>query len=120
MIFGHVRDKFARLTLPLPGQEEPLTVEFILDTGFKGYLSLPQAAINALDAVYLGDRPVAFADGVIRTRPFYQIMLEWQEETHPIEIIALDGKPLLGVELIEGSILQVEMRDGGEVSVEPL
>ncbi|MBV9848174.1 MAG: hypothetical protein JO250_00660 [Armatimonadetes bacterium] len=120
MIYGHVRDKFARLTIPLPGLDGSAAIEFILDTGFEGHLSLPGTVVDTLDATYLGDRPVAFADGAVRTRPFYQIMLEWQDELRPVEIIALDGKPLLGVELMEGSFLQAEMRDGGEVSLEPL
>ena len=120
MIYGHVRDKFARFTLSLPGLDGPASIEFILDTGFEGFLSLPRAVVDALDAVYLGDRPVAFADGLVRTRPFDQIMLEWQEDLRPIEIIVLDGKPLLGVDLIEESFLQAETTDGGEVSIEPL
>lgn len=120
MMLGHVRDKFPRLTLSLPGRQGELSIEFIVDTGFEGQLALPQAVLRELEAVSLGNRPVAFADGATYPCQFFQIMLDWEEELRPVEIIVLEGKPLLGVELMEESLLQVEMTTGGQVSIEPL
>lgn len=117
---GHVRDRFARLMLALPGRDDTVTVEFIVDTGFDGELALPPSLLNTLEAAYVGDRPLLLADGSVRRRPFYHIVMEWDDEERPVEVIALDGNPLLGVELLEGSLFQAEMTDGGEVLVEPL
>lgn len=117
---GHVRDRFARLMLTLPGRDGVAHIEFVVDTGFDGELALPTALINTLDAAYIGNRPLLLADGSVRLRPFYQITLEWDEEERPVDVIALDGNPLLGVELLEGNLFQAEMADGGEVLVEPL
>ena len=120
MILGHVRDRFPRLTLTLPGHNGPVNVEFIVDTGFEGELALPGHLLTHMAVSDASSRPVLLADGTRRERPFYKVMFEWQDEARMAEVVALEGNPLLGVELLEGSLLQAEMADGGEVSVEPL
>ncbi len=40
MIFGRVRGYMPRVSLVLPGMRGPLSVEFIVDTGFEGDLSV--------------------------------------------------------------------------------
>jgi len=91
-----------------------------VDTGFEGELALPSDLLRRLDATYAGDRPVVLADGSLTRRPCFGVAAEWDEETRVIEVIELEGKPLLGVELMEESLLQVEMTTGGQVSIEPL
>lgn len=121
MILGHVRDNFPRVTLSLPGAFGPVSVEFIVDTGFDGELALPGALVRDLERVYAGDRPIQLADGSERARPAFQISLAWdEEEDRPTEVLVLDGVPLLGVNLLEGSLLQAEMTSGGQVQIEPL
>lgn len=46
--------------------------------------------------------------------------MEWEDEVCATDILALEGLPLLGVNLLAGSLLQADMRDGGEVMIEPL
>lgn len=120
MIFGHVRDNFPRVVLTLPSLRGARSIEFIVDTGFDGELALPDFMVRDLDALLLGDRPYMLADGSIVMRPCYRIVLQWDDERRSAEIIDLDGNPLLGAELMVGSLLQVEMRDGGEVTIEAL
>ena len=45
MILGHVRDYMPRVSLLLPGVNGLVSVEFILDTGFDGELSLPPSLL---------------------------------------------------------------------------
>ena len=42
MIEGRFRDGLPRTTLALPGREGPFDIEFVVDTGFDGGLSLPE------------------------------------------------------------------------------
>ncbi len=120
MMLGHVRDNFARVTLALPGRTGAVWVEFVINTGFDGELALPAALLSGLDAAYAGDRPIQLADGTERARPVFRILLEWESEWRPTEILSLDGTPLLGVNLLEGSLLQIEMMSGGQVMIKPL
>jgi clan AA aspartic protease len=120
MNIGHVRDYFARVMLTLPGLVAPLSVEFILDTGFEGQLTLPMSAINALQSTYVGNRRVLLADGSLRDRPSYTTTIDWDDQERMVEIMLLEGSPLLGVELLAEMYVQIEMTDGGEVSIESL
>lgn len=117
---GHVRDNFPRLLLSLPGLENVLAVEFIIDTGFDGELALPAALATQLEILSASNRPVRLADGTLRHRPYYELLLDWEEEPRRTEVLVIEGNPLLGVELLSGSLLQIEVVDGGEVSIEPL
>jgi len=46
--------------------------------------------------------------------------MDWDEDPRPTDVLLLEGTPLLGVNLLAGSLLQAEMTDGGEVSIELL
>jgi hypothetical protein len=48
------------------------------------------------------------------------LTIEWNDEQRLTEVLVLEGNSLLGNELLYGSLLQVEMTDGGEISIEPL
>ncbi len=120
MILGHVRDRFARITLLLPGLDGPLSVEFLVDTGFDGDLSLPLSLISRMETSYAASRRVRLADGYESNQGYRQIMLSWDEDTIPIKVLIVETNPLIGVLLMENYLLQAEMQEEGEVSLEPL
>jgi len=107
--------------LALPAQNgQFVTVEFIVDTGFDGELALPSNVIAGLNVVSSSVRPIMLADGTIRRRPYHEIMLELDEEAKRVEVLEMNGNPLLGVVYLMDNLLQVEMKDGGDVLIEPL
>lgn len=55
--------------------------------------------------------------GGFRQRCFsYEMMLEWEGEERLVEVLTLDGNPLVGNGLWQGTILQAENEQGGELS----
>jgi clan AA aspartic protease len=120
MIVGHVRDNFPRIAIRLPSVGQPINIEFIVDTGFDGELTLPAALIHNLNVTYKGHQTMRLADAFERTFPVYEVATDWNEERKSAIIYEIGGNPLLGVELLAGSLLQIEVTDGGEVSIEPL
>jgi clan AA aspartic protease len=118
--YGQFRDGFPRLTLSLPGRDGIRSVEFIVDTGFDGEIALPSELLRDLDAAYAGDHPILLADRTYRRRSVHRILLEWGEEDRETEIIEMDGNPLIGNGLLRDNLVEIEMREGGEVAVEPL
>ncbi len=120
MIFGHVRDSLPRLAVTLPGQAGPLRVELVVDTGFEGELALPSRLLSRLHTAPLSSRRIRLADGSEQFQPVHLAQREWAGEARNVEILTLEGAPLLGSLLMTGFLLQVEMTDGGEVSLEPL
>jgi len=121
VIYGRFYAGFPRVSLELPtvGGGNRL-VELILDSGFEGDLALPPDLLSGLDAFYAGQLPFALADLTLRTRPVYQISLNWQGEERLAAAVAMDGNALLGVGLLRGSFVQTEMDDGGNVSVDTM
>jgi len=91
-----------------------------VDTGFDGELALPGLILQQLDASFSIDQEIMLADGSRGRRPLYRVDVDWDDELRPTDVLLLEGIPLLGVNLLAGSLLQAEMTDGGEVSIEPL
>ena len=52
--------------------------------------------------------------------PHYELETVWMDEERTIELIALEGRPLLGSLLLSETDVNLEMTEGGEVSVERL
>ena len=120
MIFGQVRRRFPRVTLTLAGWEGPLEIEFAVDTAFDGDLALPADWARRLESQPLGQRGLSLADGSLFVSAALEVVLDWEGEPRLTEVLILDGSPLIGVVLMEGFHLGVDMEAGGDVSLEPL
>ena len=118
MILGRVQDKFPRVVLPVSGLEETIRVEFIVDTGFDGALAVPANILRFFDSIYIGNRTIFLADKTPREGAYYHVFVEWEGEPRTMEATLMEGRPLLGYEAMEGGLLQVEVSDGGEVSID--
>jgi clan AA aspartic protease len=118
MITGRFHDHFPRVTLDLPGVSGPLSIEFIVDTGFDGDLILPTHVLRQLAAQPLYDTLRALADGTLRECPVYELEIEWGDETRTVEVLALERNPLLGTTLMAGCQLNIDLTEGGDVIIE--
>jgi clan AA aspartic protease len=120
MMLGHVRQRFPRITLRLQGQDQPIDVEFVVDTGFEGDLTVPPNLIARLDAPLVSFESVRMADDSERRVASHEVTVTWDNELRIVELLALDGRPLLGTILLDGYLLSAEMTEGGEVRVDLL
>lgn len=118
MILGRVRDSLPRVTLDLPSAAGSVPVEFILDTGFEGDLTLPRSVLLRLEVRPLFLSLRSMADGTLRECPVYQLAMEWNEELRDVEILCLEHNPLLGTLLLEGWHVAIDLVEGGEVLLE--
>ena len=120
MTTGEWRDGFPRLRLILAVERGPLGVEFVVDTGFNGDIALPEVFVAELGLLPTGAHYVELAGG-FRQRCFsYEIMLEWEDEERLVEVLTLDGNPLIGNGLWQGFLLQAENTPRGEILFEAL
>lgn len=120
MILGKVRDGAPLVQLEMHGREERMRFECVVDTGFDGQLAVPPDIMSKLDAAFRGERWVLMADRTPRLTAYYAIRIEWHGAVRTVEADLLDGRPLIGYELMEGDHLTVELIPGGEVALEPL
>ena len=92
--------------------------EVIVDTGFTGWLTLPVADIRRLGLVIVGYRHSITASGKSERFAYYETWVLWHGNLRWVEILQSIDQPLLGMELLEGSVVTVDARDGGEVVIE--
>ncbi|MCY4560414.1 MAG: clan AA aspartic protease [Chloroflexi bacterium] len=91
--------------------------EVIADTGFTGWLTLPEADIRRLGLAGGGYRDAVTASGNMERFDYYETSVSWHGRLHEIEVFQSIDQPLLGMELLEGSRVCVVARDGGEVVI---
>ena len=118
MLYGHVRDRFPRLLLSLPWAIREHTVEFVLDTGFDGELTVPTDLARRIEVRDLFLQKIRLADGELQECLQGEVVFEWHGESRPTEVLLLDGNPLLGMQLLDGCHVCFHVSDGGEVTVE--
>jgi clan AA aspartic protease len=95
-------------------------VEAVLDTGFTDYLTLPAALIGTLQLPYLDSAEFTLADGSILSMKIYRVTVLWDGNPRSIPVLEADGGPLVGMSLLYGSRLTVDVLDGGRVTIEPV
>ena len=120
MEVGTFRNKLPRLPLTLPGRGGEVDATFIVDTGFNGDLTLPLRVIQRLNAALYDTQTHLMANGSEVPSPVYLAEIEWLGENRAVEIIALDGNPLLGTGLLAGCNVNIEAVEGGEIVIETL
>jgi len=97
-----------------------LEVEFIVDTGVEGGITLPEALIGLLEVSVQERRSIKLAGGVRQRCYSYETVVEWEEEERVVEVLTLEGNPLLGNDLWKEQALQAKNTEDGDVLFEPL
>ena len=121
MIEGAVNAAFQPIiTLPLLGPDgQSREIEAVVDTGYGGFLTLPTSVVTELGLVFRGADRATLADGSELTLPIYNVTVMWDGVAKYIPAFAADNTPLLGMSLLEGHYLGVDVRDGGRVLIQP-
>jgi clan AA aspartic protease len=104
------------VTFLLPNKPE-LTIEFVIDIGFAGSLTLPPDAALALGLSFQGRISAHLADGTIRDTPIYAATIEWQDGEIEVAVLAMGSRPLLGTSLLSNYRLEAEFHEGGIVLI---
>lgn len=122
MITGRVDSGLVSiLRLRLRGSHSQVAdFEALVDTGFNGELSLPRDVIAALDLPPRGGGYATLADGNTVAVDMFAAWVLWEEQWREISVVTANGAPLLGMQLLEGHRLTIEVTVGGELSIQPL
>ena len=122
MIKGKVSgNQRASITVEILDSEDRLqSVEAILDTGFTGYLTLPQESIRQLGLRSVGQRTFEPANGDLFDFQVYLGSVSWHDRANDVLVLESDSVPLLGMTLLWGSRVTLDASTGGEVAIEEL
>lgn len=100
------------------GREEH--VQTVVDTGFNGYLTLPDFLIASLGLPYHSRTVVTLADASQVTLRQYEASVLWDGTGRDVLVLEADGGPLIGMALLRGSRMTMDIEVGGALRIEPL
>lgn len=108
-----------RLTVIGPGGVRA-EVDAVVDTGFTGSLVLPSAMVQHLSLVRRSGGTATLGDGSTCNYDNFGAEVDWNGTTRGVLIAAVGNEALVGMLLLAGSRLTVEVEDGGTVELQPL
>lgn len=95
-------------------------IDAILDTGFTGDLTLPPALIRRLNLPWKGRGRALLADGGMHTFDEYVGTVLWDGQSLTVEVSSADTNPLIGMGLLRGHRLSMDVIENGAVTIEAL
>lgn len=95
-------------------------VSTVIDTGFDAWLTLPRPAIEALGLSLREEGRYTLGDGSRASSRFFTAEVEWFGRWRRMLVLELSGDPLIGMALLRGSHLGMDVSEGGRVEIRPL
>jgi predicted aspartyl protease len=96
------------------------SIEAVLDTGFSGYLTLPWDSIRGLGLQSAGQRAFELANGEQFEFNTYLAMVLWHGRLRLVTVLESDSVLPLGVFLLWGNRVTLDMLDDGDVAIDEL
>ena len=115
----HQRHPTVPVVFRLPNCPD-FTIEFVVDTGFEGDLTLPAAAVTALGLPFDQIIVANLADNAGRQIDAHQAVIVWHGIEQKAQVLAMGRRPLLGTRLLDGNKLAIEFADGLGDQIDPL
>ena len=121
MITGVVQQNEARIQISITGTRgRSRQVVAVIDTGYTASLTLPPSLISALGLRWQSVGRGTLAAGSQCLFDVYEASLRWDRRTLQILVNEADSDPLVGMELLKGFDLSMQVKDGGRVSIKRL
>ena len=121
MIVGKVTtDLEVVIELVVVGLNRQENIEAVVDTGFSGYLALPSDLINRLKLRRIDNQAVILGDGTEVVLEKYLLAVLWHGKEHNVSALQTDGGPLVGMSLLYGSRVILDVISDGDVSINAL
>ena len=93
------------------------TQDAIVDTGFNGWLSLPPSLTAQLNLRWKRRGRAILGDGSECIFNVYEAVVVWDGVLLTIPVDEADSEPLVGMSLMEGYQLTVQVFEGGRVEL---
>ena len=121
MIIGVVTADEARIRLTVRGyQGREQQVEAVIDSGYTGALTLPPALISLLGLRWQSTQRATLADGSTCVFQVYVGKVIWDGKVRRILVDEANADPLIGMRLLRGHELKMQVRYRGKVTIKRL
>ena len=98
------------------GQE--IDFDAVIDTGFSGYVTLPPATIATLQLPFQQRQTYVLGDNSQVQFDVYLATVVWDGQARDIAVLAADGGVLVGMRMLRGYQVFLDVIDGGDVRIE--
>jgi len=98
----------------------PVEFQTVVDTGFNDWLTLSRRDIEELALPFREEGRYTLADGSETASRVFAAEVEWLGRWRRVLVVEMDGGPLLGMAMLRGFFLGIEVIDGGRVEIRPL
>jgi clan AA aspartic protease len=96
------------------------TIEAIIDTGFDGFLTLPASVVYELALPFAGATRAALGDGSEVSLDAFEAVVVWDNGERRVVTLATGGKPLVGMAMLPGYRIELDVVDGGQVQIQAI
>jgi clan AA aspartic protease len=96
---------------------ESANIQVAIDTGFTGHLKLLPETVRSLSLPERGFVEVELADGGMATLGVFEARVLWHWRLLRVPVYEADGAPLIGMSLLRGSTLTIEVIPRGAVTI---
>ena len=121
MIEGMINAKYdAVVNLRVQGPDgRALEIEAVVDTGYSGFLTLSSAVVAELDLPHALVREITLADDSTVELDVHRVNVFWDGEPITIPADITGSTPLIGMLLLNGYRLIIDVEVGGAVIIQP-
>ena len=92
-------------------------IEAVVDTGFNGFLTLPPSLVTELGLPFISIGRATLADGNEVAFNVHDVAVLWDAQLRHVEADTADTTPLVGMQLLDGHDLNVQVKRGGSVVI---
>jgi clan AA aspartic protease len=112
------REAVVRLLVRGPNEEQ--FIDAVIDTGFNGLLTMSIQVIENLALPFAATTRALLADGREAEFELFEATVMWDEENRQVAVLATDGDALLGMSMLSGYRLTVDVQPEGTVRIQRL
>lgn len=96
------------------------SISAVIDTGFTDQLTLPSSLVAELSLLPVARQHAILADGTVVVVNVHQAEVIWDGGIREVSVLATQGTPLVGMALLHGYHLGVDVVAGGSVQISAL
>jgi len=121
MMQGYVNKNYeATILVVIRNNAKLRSINAVIDTGFTGFLSLPNDIITELGLPWSYRDRGTLGDGSEVLFDIYDAVAIWDGKSQEIEVNSAETDPLIGMSMLRGYRLQVDTIEGGLVIITDL
>ena len=121
MITGVLIGDEAVLQLRVNGRRgQTRDIGAVIDTGFTGWLTLSPEVVASLGLRWHSFGRGTLADGSETVFDIHEGRVVWDGRVRRIRVYVFDAEPLVGIALMRGFELKIQVRSRGRVSIQRL